>query len=1190
MATSPPSAKTVFDEAIEIASPEERRAYLDRVCIDAPDLRQKVEALLAAYHQAGSFLEVPAAAPGETVTQAPATEQPGTVIGPYKLIEQIGEGGMGTVWMAQQTEPVKRLVAVKLIKAGMDSKTVIARFEAERQALALMDHPNIARVLDGGTTGASRPYFVMDLVKGVPITKYCDEHRLTPRQRLELFVPVCQAVQHAHQKGIIHRDLKPSNVLVAQYDGRPVPKVIDFGVAKAAGQQLTEQTLVTGFGNVVGTLEYMSPEQAELNQLDIDTRSDIYSLGVVLYELLTGSTPLDRKRLKQAAFAEILRVIREEEPPKPSTRLSNSTDSLPSVAARRQIEPAKLRKLVRGELDWIVMKALEKDRNRRYETANGFAMDVQRYLADEPVQACPPSMWYRLRKTARRNKVWLSAAACLSLALALVAAGLGWFVGDRAARRAKLAEDFRAAETEAVASLQNENWPRAEAAVQRAAGLLAGAGGNEALQQRLKRLQRDLDLVAALELARLQQANNVKDGHFDNLGARPAYVAAFRDYDLPVLDLDPDEAAARIAASAIRDHLLAALLDWHHFEEDSGERRKLAVLLRLKDADPWGQRVFEAIDQHDGAGLARLAQQPEALRQPPTRLVQFAQYLAKTDIRSAVEFLRQAQQRHPSDFWINHWLAFNLCRMNPPRDDEAIGYYRVAVALHRHSPGAYLNLGLALKKMGSLAEAIAANRESIRLKPDYADAHINLGNALNQDGKQDEAIIAYKEAIRLNPRNARAFSNLGRTLSAQHKFDEAVAACRKAVQLRPDAHWAHFDLGVVLSDKGDLDAAIAAFRESIRLKPDDAEAHGNLVNALHRRGKPDEAIIAYKEAIRLCSKDARALSDLGRTLAAQGKFDEAVAACREAVRLQPSAHWAHFNLGKVLFDKGDLDDAITAFKEAIRLDPNDAWAHNELGRALHRKNRLDEAIAAHKEAIRLQPNEVWFQANLGYTLYLMNRPDDSIAVCEAIIRLKPDRAEPYDIMGKALYSKGSYDKAVAAEKEAVRLNPNYEDAQFWLGRSLWAVGREEEAIAATEKATRLASNWAWPRELLAEMLTICNEAKFRDHRRALKLAKEVVERAPESGHAWNTLGIAQYRAGNWEAARAALEKALELQHRNSYVWFFLAMTHWRLDRKSDARELFDQAVQWMEKNDPKDKRLLRYRAEAEELLAIKEKK
>src|SRR6516225_4639710 len=358
MTASRPNDEAIFHAARDIPDPDRRRAYVREACGGDEARIAHIEALLAAADAPDSLLDRPAGGDALATIDQPTAAGTGTVIGPYKLIEPIGEGGMGTVWMAQQTEPVKRLVAVKLIKAGMDSRQVIARFEAERQALALMDHPNIAKVLDARTTAAGRPYFVMDLVKGVPITRYCDEHHLTPRQRLELFIPVCQAVQHAHQKGIIHRDLKPNNVLVAPYDGKAIVKVIDFGVAKAAGQQLTDRTLVTGFGAVVGTLEYMSPEQAELNNHDIDTRSDIYALGVLLYELLTGTTPLTREQLRQKPFTEMLRLIREQEPPTPSTRLLESRDTLPAISAQRQTEPEKLAKLVRGELDWIVMKAL----------------------------------------------------------------------------------------------------------------------------------------------------------------------------------------------------------------------------------------------------------------------------------------------------------------------------------------------------------------------------------------------------------------------------------------------------------------------------------------------------------------------------------------------------------------------------------------------------------------------------------------------------------------------------------------------------------------------------------------------------------------------------------------------------------------------------------------------------------------
>ena len=435
----------IFAAALQ-KSPADRGAFLDRVCQGDALLRSSVEALLAAFDRPDSFLDAPL---GKATLDQAMPEGPDAMIGPYKLLQAIGEGGFGIVYMAEQTQPLRRRVALKVIKPGMDTRQVIARFEAERQALAVMEHPNIAKVLDAGATATGRPYFVMELVRGTPITRYCDENSQSIRQRLELFTAVCQAIQHAHTKGIIHRDIKPTNVLVTSQDGQPLVKVIDFGVAKALGRQLTDKTLFTEFAQIIGTPLYMSPEQAELSSTDIDTRSDIYSLGVLLYELLTGSTPVTKEQLQQAAFDEIRRIIREDDPPLPSSRISTA-DSAPSIAAQRHTEPAKLAKLVRGELDWIVMKALEKDRTRRYETASGIAADVQHYLADEVVEARPPGTAYRLRKFVRRNRLAVLAAALVLVTL--VAGIIGITIG---LVQAELARRI-AVEERAIARAVNE--------------------------------------------------------------------------------------------------------------------------------------------------------------------------------------------------------------------------------------------------------------------------------------------------------------------------------------------------------------------------------------------------------------------------------------------------------------------------------------------------------------------------------------------------------------------------------------------------------------------------------------------------------------------------------------------------------------------------------------------------------------
>ena len=439
----------LFYDALKVAE-SERTAFLDRACGGDSGLRAAVEEMLAAqadverfFVESGPALKPDADEPllsaikDVTRDVSPVNEQLGSWIGPYKLLEKIGEGGCGVVYMAGQEKPMRRKVALKIIKLGMDTKSVIARFDAERQALAMMDHPNIARVLDAGTTNTGRPYFVMELVRGVRITEYCDQNNLDARQRLGLFIQICNAVQHAHQKGIIHRDLKPSNILVTLYDGVPVPKVIDFGIAKAMEERLTDKTLFTSYHQLIGTPAYMSPEQAEMSGLDVDTRSDIYSLGVLLYELLTGKTPFDQKELLRSGLDEMRRTLREKEPRRPSTMVTTLQGAeLTATALHRHVEPPKLISLLQNDLDWIVMMALEKDRQRRYQTANGLAMDIERYLANEPITARPPSRFYRLQKLVRRNRVVFTAAGAVTAALVI---GLGtstWlFFKERESRR-----------------------------------------------------------------------------------------------------------------------------------------------------------------------------------------------------------------------------------------------------------------------------------------------------------------------------------------------------------------------------------------------------------------------------------------------------------------------------------------------------------------------------------------------------------------------------------------------------------------------------------------------------------------------------------------------------------------------------------------------------------------------------------
>jgi Flp pilus assembly protein TadD len=1036
-----PSVKEIFDQALEIRSAPEREAFLATACADSPSLRRKVDDLLRAYEHAGSFLEHPTDdLIGSTVVLR--REGAGTVIGSYCLREPIGEGGMGTVYLAEQTQPVQRMVALKVIKPGMDSRQVLGRFEAERQTLALMDHPNIAKVLDAGAIDSDRPYFIMELVKGVPLTCFCDAGRLTPRQRLELFIPVCRAVQHAHQKGVIHRDLKPSNVLVALYDGRPIPKIIDFGVAKATAPTRAGEVPFTELGMVVGTLEYMSPEQAGLNPLDIDTRSDIYALGVLLYELLTGTTPLEPRRLKATPLLESLRIIREVDPPMPSLRLSN-TERLPSIAACRGLEPRKLRGLVRGELDWIVMKALEKDRNRRYETANGLAMDLRRYLNDEPVLACPPSAWYRGRKFVRRNVQALTMTAVLAvmllLAVGTVAGSLGWVARDQASRQASLEREIVRGLDETESSYRRGELTEARAALRRAEGLLGTGRRSEPLGRRVEQWRTDLALVARLEEIRLEAAA-VKQGHFDRAGADPAYRAEFRRYGLDVETLDPVEAARRIRSATIKDRLVSALDDWMLSKQLSGlaGRGRLLAVARAADPDRWRDRFRDAYGRSDNAALVGLAREEGLQSQPPATALLLSSVLGQIHEHAlAIAVLRRAQQRYPADFWLNHNLAYLLMNAAPPQSEEAIGFYRAAVALRPESPGVRVNLGVALVQCGRMAEAEAEFRLAARLKPDYATAHYDLGNTLRGQGRMAEAEAEFRAALRLEPTYAEPRANLGRILLDDGRLVEAVAQLREAVRVKPTLAPAHRSLGNALQKQGRTAEAEAEFRAAARFEPAAAKAHAEPPSALAPGGVADgngngnplrtssplaQAEARVREAVRLHPEDAGPHTMLGNVLRQQGRTAEAEAELRAAVRLDPKSAPARLGLGGLLSQKGRLAEAEAEYREVIRFQANGAAGRIALGGVLRQQGRLAEAEAEYRRAIQLEPGAADYRFTLGIILLETSRLAEAETEYREGLRLKPDHGGAYLGLGEILARSGRWGETAAALEQALELS------------------------------------------------------------------------------------------------------------------------------------------------------------------------
>ncbi len=664
----------------------------------------------------------------------------GRTIGPYKLLQEIGEGGMGVVYMAEQTEPVKRRVALKVIKPGMDSRRVVARFEAERQALALMDHPNIAKVLDAGATDQGYPYFVMELVNGIPITEYCDQEHMPPQERLRLFTTVCRAVQHAHQKGIIHRDLKPSNILVAEYDGQPAAKVIDFGVAKATATQLTDKTLFTEFGQVIGTLEYMSPEQARRNQLDVDTRSDIYSLGIVLYALLTGETPFGSERFRQAGWDEMVKIIREEEPQRPSVKVGSSA-SLEQVASDRGTDPGKLPGLVRGDLDWIVMKTLAKDRNQRYASASELADDIGRYLAREPIQARPPSLADRAAKWARRNRTLVSVAAVATAALVLVGA---WTfdrararVLDTAERTAALeraVSDTTVALTRAELSAIGDDaaWDAARAQAARIEDVLAqgpateeAAARAEALLDRVRHAVQERALATQIEEVVIAGATRPDLASWQAM--EEGMRAFFRESGFDLDEEEPAAIAQKIKASPFAVMWTDLLELW------IGTRGQMASIggprLTAATMQPWADAIYAADDDPLRTGIRRFIYEGRWERERLDRLMTDVDlttlspralswlgnaYLLAGAVEESNRIHDVALAEHPRDFMATFDYALSLIRQKE--------WQRAARMLHRclairaDVAGAWSYLATVLDELGETEGAAAARARASEIE------------------------------------------------------------------------------------------------------------------------------------------------------------------------------------------------------------------------------------------------------------------------------------------------------------------------------------------------------------------------------------------------------------------------------------------------------------------------------------------